>query len=218
MKKVYFFSCLLFISGIISAQNTIVGFNLNGYQALSSFEDNISTVPVGLSVNVLKQSEDSPFSFGFEVGFAGYGCEEVPITFQGDPIHIMQEDGFLTFHGVVRYNLLEMEGATFYGEGKVGGTSFFSKYSPTDCSGEFEGYTDFHGTALNIAVGGGLLFNPTILNNYDKNSIFMIDLGATTNAGTSSEYGVINLESPNRSSMKSMTHYIDYKIGLVIKL
>ncbi|MEQ8624516.1 MAG: hypothetical protein RJQ00_06665 [Vicingaceae bacterium] len=216
----------LFLTGILRAQVNIVGLNLKAYTPTSSFNDNIKSTPVGVSVSYLRTIQNSRLSFGLEAGFAEYSREDVVTEFQGREIEIQAVDGFFNVHGVIRYDLLDFGWTTFYGEGKIGATTFFTEYSLGHCpvaeEMEYEGELTTHGSAFNLGLGAGIMINPTIFFDYDRESDFWIDFSVSTFSGSISNYQVVkNDEQSDKMSSErksSLTNYLDYKIGVIFKL
>lgn len=222
MKKLLLLSLGFFSAGIIIAQSTAIGFNAKAFQPLTELKQNIDCVPVGFSMNLLRTNEASRFSYGIETGLAMYNYDSYKTEHQGEIIEIQEEDCFLTLHTFVRYDLLDFEWSRIYAEAKGGTTVFFSTTSAIDCSVEdYDGSIKSHGMAFNLGLGGGLLLNPSIFSNYDKDSKFWIDLGVSSNSGSQSSYSINSNPEVNESNgptANSFTHYIDYRIGLIIKL
>ncbi len=174
----------------------------------------------------MRSLKDSRFSYGLEVGMASYSSDEYMMDYQETKVNVIEDNGFITLHGFVRYELLDLEWTRFYGEGKIGTTLFYTSIMAAHCPVadelEYEGEFNTQSGAFNMGLGGGVLLNPTIFFNYDKESIFWIDLGVTSYAGSLSNYNVVRNDE-NTSNLKSqtnstLTHYIDYKIGFIIIL
>lgn len=219
MKKITFSLFLLSFSAVVFAQEQFASAHIKAYQPLANFSNNIDGVPVGLSFSFLSGLKNSPLYVGFEGGIANYNCSETTIMHKGQEIEIMEEDGFLNFHGLVRYNLVDGKWGAVYGEGKVGIVSFFSSTSAVDCESGYDPTFKLHGTAVNLGFGGGVLINPTIFADFDENSPIMIDLGVNSYRGSTSRYSINSEEVPGSASTReSFTNYIDYKIGVIVKL
>lgn len=216
----------LFLTGILQAQDNIVSLNLKAYTPTSSFNDNIKSTPVGVSVAYLRTIPNSRLSIGFEAGFAEYSREDVVTEFQGRDIEIQAVDGFFNVHGIIRYDLLDFGWTRFYGEGKFGATTFYTEYSLGHCpvaeEMEYEGELITHGSAFNLGLGAGVMLNPTIFYEYDKENDFWIDFSISSFSGSISNYQVVrNDEQSNQMSSESkssLTNYLDYKIGVIFKL
>ena len=221
MKKILLLNLCSFILITISAQSNMVGINLKAYEPMAGFKQNLSSIPFGISANYLRNSDNSPLSYGLELGAAVYNCEEQSIVYKDVDTPVIKEDGFFTLHAVARYTVLDLEWSQFYGEGKMGMTMFISTLTPNGCEeSEFNGSAEYHGTAFNLGLGGGILLNPTVFTGLDNESIYWIDFGVTSFSGSSSTYSINSNEVKNSDTptANSFTHYMDYRIGLIIKL
>ena len=210
----------------LQAQEDILSLNLKAYTPTASFNHNIQGTPLGVSAFYMHSLSNSRFSFGLEAGFAEYSREEVVTEFQGRDIQVQAVDGFFNVHGFVRYNLVDFGWTTFYGEGKIGATTFYTDYRLGHCpvaeEMEYEGEFETHGSAFNLGLGAGVMINPTVFFEYNRDSDFWIDFSVSTFSGSSSNYQVVKndeqtkkMTSDNRSSL---TNYLDYKIGFIFKL
>ena len=223
-------SILLLLSilciGALHAQRNILSLNLKAYTPTSSFNHNIQGTPLGVSASYMRSLTNSKFSFGLEAGFAEYSNEEVVTEFRGRNIQVQAIDGFFNVHGFVRYDLVDFGWTTFYGEGKIGATTFYTDYRLGHCpvaeEMEYEGEFKTHGSAFNLGLGAGLLLNPTVFFEYNRESDFWVDFSVSTFSGSTSNYQVVrnddqtnNMTTDNRSSL---TNYLDYKIGFIFKL
>ncbi len=222
MKKLLFLFLACLLAGITVAQTNFVGVNVIAYQPLTQWQQNIDCIPMGFSMSLLRSNDHSRFSYGLESGLAMYNYDTYEIDFQGERIEVQEEDCFFNLKTFVRYDLLDFEWSRVYAEGKVGSTLFFSSTSSVDCSAEeYNGNLKSHGMAFNMGIGGGILLNPTVFSSYDEDSKFWIDLGASTNSGSPSTYSINGNPEVNESeaiTANSFTHYIDYRIGLIIKM
>ena len=220
MKKLY---TALFVVLCLCAFNTDllaqwnIGLNFNYTTPLDQYDQNLAKDPKGFSMNTLY----SPFKgrhlmVGAELGISMYANDEYDIiTSGGEEIQIDEEDCFLSYHALLRYQLAPGQLFNPYVEGRLGGVSFFSTRMAEEGAEEyFESETSFHGTAFNMSVGGGLALNvgPNVA----------IDLGVSLNRGAKTDYRSIEAgDASLRRSLdygvhKSYTHCMNYRLGILL--
>ena len=218
MKNFHLTLFILLFASVCFAQKNRLGANIKVYSPISKFKENInSAIPVGISLNYLRLSEVSRFSFGGELGIAMYSSEEYTIDRDGEQLEVNEEDCFWTIHGVVRYDLYRTEKMVTYAEGRIGATTFFSA-SSTSRPGEkhSENNSKLHGTAFNTGLGGGILYQV-----FDN---LWINAGVNLHSGNTADYRYIpESEGTTAPTLKdgdhqSLTHYVGYRLGVSVDL
>ncbi len=220
MKKLICF--LLLCLGHLSTGHAqgMYGFNVKVYQTKGDFNKNVQAVPVGISFNYLHHIKDSKFTLGGELGVAMYANNQYDYELpSGGTALIDEEDCFWNFHVDARYYFYQVPAMKAYAQGRVGMTTFFSSRIALDPTPEFEDTFEFHGTAFNVGLGGGVLINFGGLFNKDKvQGNVNLDLGATLHSGSKTDYRYMAEGSQSLSlddgTYKSVTNYIDYRIGV----
>jgi len=101
-------------------------------------------------------------------------------------------------------------------------TSFFSSRMAVEEDTPFKDEFSMHGTAFNTGIGGGIMLNPRgLLSKTKPPGNLWIILGANLHSGSATNYrfaeGAKN-QSLDEGKYKSLTHYTDFKLGLVIPL
>ncbi|MDH4058344.1 MAG: hypothetical protein OEU76_06245 [Cyclobacteriaceae bacterium] len=200
----------------IQAQN-MWGFNAKVYQTKGDFNKNVEAVPVGFSFNFLRGVNEK-FAIGAELGIAMYANNEYEYETSSGPITIFEEDCFWTFHGDFRYFFYRTPTLKAYLQARLGLTTFFSSRTPEEETPEFRETFDFHGTAFNTGLGGGMLINCKSLFKKQPGSL-NLDLGVALHSGSSTDYRYMGEGSQSVSLddgiYQSVTNYIDYRIGFV---
>ena len=239
MKNFHLTLLILLFASVCFAQKNRLGVNIKVYNPISKFKENInSAIPVGISLNYLRLSEVSRFSFGGELGVAMYSLEDYTIDREGEQLEVEEEDSFLTIHGVVRYDVYRTEKMIAYAEGRIGVTTFFSNSSISspedkDSKDDFTYGTpsnalldqweipcteDFtvHGTAFNTGLGGGILYQV-----FDNT---WINAGVNLHSGNTANYRYMP-ESEGKTTAtledrdhQSLTHYVGYRLGVSVDL
>lgn len=199
-----------------SAQG-MFGFNVKVYQTKGDFNQNVEAVPVGFSFNYLHMIKNK-FSIGGELGIAMYANNEYDFETSKGPITIYEEDCFWTLHGDFRYYFHQTPTLRTYAQARLGITTFFSEKSALEETSEYKDSFEFHGTAFNTGIGGGALINVKHLFKKETGSL-NLDLGVTLHSGSSTKYrymdeGSLSI-SLNDGTYKSVTNYIDYRIGFL---
>lgn len=230
MKK---YSLLFFIAFMITSlansQNSkIVGLNFNSFGAVHNFKDNITKNPVGVSFSFLWAPQNSKFQYGLEYGIAMYSSNEYEYELinegrPGEFVDVYEEDCFMKYHLVGRYLPYTSPLATTYIEARAGFSSFFSSTTAEEESEYFEDEFDFHGTAFNTALGGGIMINLSHV--FNKGNIsytpVFLDFGATYNSGSRAEYRNMNegevVRDLDHGKFKSKTNTMNYKVGVAVK-
>ena len=218
MKNFHLTLFILLFASVCFAQKNRLGANFKVYSPISKFKENInSATPVGISLNYLRLSEVSRYSFGGELGVAMYSSENYIIDGKGEQLEVNEEDCFWTIHGVVRYDVYRTEKMVTYAEGRIGVTTFFST-SSTRITSEENSENDFkiHGTAFNTGLGGGILYQ--IFDN------IWINAGVNLHSGNTADYRYIpESEGTTTPTLKdgdhkSLTHYVGYRLGVSVDL
>lgn len=217
MKRLIPCFALLLLSGGMRAQN-MMGINAKIYQTKGDFNKNVAAVPAGISFNYLHGFKDK-FSIGGELGIAMYANNQYDYeTSSGSTIRIDEEDCFWTLHADFRYYFYHSPALKAYGQARMGMTTFFSSRMPLETTSEFKESFEFHGTAFNVGVGGGMLLNFKQIFKKEPGTI-NLDLGVALHSGSSTDYrympeGSLS-DTLDDGVYKSVTNYIDYRIGLL---
>jgi hypothetical protein len=222
MKNRYFLTLAIYMSLMttVLAQKNALGVNIKVYDPLSGMGANINAVPVGFSLSYLRGFENNKFSLGGEFGIAMYSSNDYTLSYQGYDILVNEEDCFWTLHAVARYDLIRTPGFKTYAEGRIGMTTFFSSIIAHDEDSPYPGQFDFHGTAFNTGLGGGIMLNPRKLfsSTQDPGTLW-IDLGASFHSGTTTEYRYMPEGGPavplEAGHYESLTNYMGYRLGFV---
>ena len=215
-----FISVLMAIASLSFAQDNMIGVNIKVYQPLSGMAANIGAVPFGLSFNYLRSLRQTRFSAGGEIGVAMYSSNDYTLSYQGRDILVNEEDCFWTFHGVVRYDFVKTPRFISYVTAKLGMTTFFSSITAMEANSTYPGTFDFHGSAFNTGIGGGIMFRPKKPTTQDAGG-FWINLGATFHSGSETDYRYMPEGGPavplDAGHYESLTHYMGYRLGFVFK-
>jgi hypothetical protein len=204
---------ILTISTFGFAQQNILGLNFKVYTPISDFNKNVNrSTPVGISFNYMRQPVESRLSYGTELGIAMYSSNDYVLPYNGQDVKVNEEDCFWTFHGVLRYELYSTERFITYAEGRLGMTTFFSSTTATEANSDYEGEFDFHGSAFNSGIGGGVLY---------RIGRVWLNLGANFHSGTKARYRYMP-ESDQATSFQdgqyqSLTHYVGYRFGVAYR-
>ena len=227
LSKASFMKKLIAILGFVSAfastaqAQSMYGINLKIYETKGDFNKNVQAVPVGLSFNYLYHIKESKFSIGAELGVAMYANNQYDYDLpSGGTVRVDEEDCFWTLHADARYYFYQIPALKAYAVGRVGMTTFFSSRTPVEVTSEFTESFEFHGTAFNVGVGGGVLINFGGLFNKEKQqSNANLDLGASLHSGSKTGYRYMPEGSQSATlddgSYQSVTNYIDYRIGII---
>ena len=221
LKKLIYF--LLISFGTISTgyAQGVFGFNVKVYQTKGDFNKNVQAVPVGISLNYLYHIPDSKFTVGGELGVAMYANNQYDYALpSGGTTRIDEEDCFWNFHVDGRYYFYQVPAMKAYAQGRIGMTTFFSSRIALDPTAEFEDSFEFHGTAFNVGLGGGVLINFGAMFSKDKTQGNVnLDLGASVHSGTKTDYRYMaegsQSVSLNAGTYQSVTNYIVYRIGVI---
>ncbi len=208
---------LLFILGHSVLAQYEVGVNMKVYSPLGALNNNITGTPLGVSITGLRKM-NKRISLGAELGVSMYTNDtyDHQIGNSNTYIKVDEEDCFWTGHAFARYNLQSNDFYTLYMEGRLGFTTFFSSQIAVESHPQFEDKFEFHGSAFNSALGGGLTLTPI------KNSPnIKFDLGISAHNGSKTSYR--NMDSPNplpngQDTYRSLTDYMDYRIGVLVAL
>ena len=146
------FSIIPFLN-TLSAQS-VYGINFNAASPQGVYAENVTT-PMGLSFNYLHNNNKvKGLYYGVEFGVAMYASDEYDYDFNGKTIELSEEDCYLSYAGVVRYQFRQQKLLNPYVEGRVGGISYFSTIMSND--EDFENDTKFYGSSFSFGLGGGL--------------------------------------------------------------
>jgi hypothetical protein len=221
MKRILLTAVLILFTIATSAQDGSgsFGINIKVYNPKSDFNRNVDKTPVGMSINYLRTYKSSKLSWGAEFGTAMYSSDEYTMEYAGRDITIYEEDCFFTFHGFARYNLYQRKGLKVYGEGRIGVTTFFSTTDAVIEDTGYEGEFDLHGSAFNLGLGTGILFNTSTLFQPDNEpGNIWINLGFNGHSGTKATYRLLPEGSATHSfedgQYESLTHYFGFKAGV----
>ena len=209
-------SAILLILSKVDAQN-MWGMNVKIYETKGDFNKNVEAVPVGISFNYLRGLNDK-ISIGGELGIAMYANNHYDYETSQGPITIDEEDCFWTFHGDFRYYFYRTPSVKTYAQARLGLTTFFSSRTPQQETPEFKETFEFHGTAFNTGIGGGVLLNFGSIFNKKPGNV-NLDLGIALHSGSSTDYRYMNEGSQaitlHDGIYQSVTNYIDYRIGFL---
>ena len=213
------FSLVFVVITVGANAQGMLGINAKIYQTKGDFNKNVEAVPAGISFNYLQGLKNNKFSLGGELGIAMYANNQYDFeTASGKTITIDEEDCFWTLHADFRYYFYRIPALKAYGQTRVGMTTFFSSRTPMESTNEFKESFEFHGTAFNMGIGGGMLLNFRQI--FKKEAgVINLDLGAAVHSGSTANYrympeGTLS-DTLDDGVYKSVTNYIDYRIGLL---
>ena len=219
-RKFTVFAILMAFPILGFAQDNLMGVNIKVYQPLSGMAANIGSVPAGFSFNYLRSLVQTRFAVGGEIGVAMYSSNDYTLNYLGRDVLVNEEDCFWTFHGVVRYDIVRTPRFITYVAAKLGVTTFFSSITAMEENSTYPGTFDFHGTAFNTGLGGGIMFRPK-KPTLENAGGFWINLGATFHSGSEADYrympeggAAVPLDAGH---YESLTHYMGYRLGFVFK-
>lgn len=222
MKNRYFLTMALSLAIMSTAfaQKNFFGVNVKVYDPLSGMSSNINALPVGISLSYLRGFENNKLSIGGEFGIAMYSSNDYTLSYKGYDILVNEEDCFWTVHAVARYDLIRTPGFRTYVEARIGMTTFFSSIYAYDEDSPYPGQFDFHGTAFNTGLGGGVMLNPKkLFSRSEGPGSLWIDLGASFQSGTTTNYRYMPEGGPavplDEGHYESLTHYMGYRLGFV---
>lgn len=222
--KTYLFAILLCVCSIsfIQAQsNASFGLNFNLAAPQQEFKENINRLPTGISFDFTKRVRDSRLSVGAELGVAMFFDDEFRYELgeEGHPgefINLYEEDCYLNYAAVTRFNAFKRAMFNPYLEGRFGGTSFFSTRMAVESTPFFDDTTRFHGTSFNAGIGAGFQINFC-------QTPLSLDFAAIANSGTHAIYrsiqdtngGAIRLSDGH---VASKTNHLNFRFGLRFNL
>jgi len=220
------FLALLLFSSTLFAQGSLE-INAKVYSPHGDFKRNVDHIPAGLSFSYTRTIKNSRFYWGAELGIAMYYYDQyeyelVKEGYPGEFVEVAEEDCFWTGHLLARYLFISTENVRTYGEARMGATSFFSSRMAVEENSPFKNEFSVHGTAFNTGIGGGIMLNPRgLLSKTKPPGNLWIILGANLHSGSATNYRFA--EGAQRQPLsggkyKSLTHYTDFKLGLVIPL
>lgn len=197
-----------------------LGIDIKVYDPVGEFNTNVDGVAGGLSLRGIRNSANGRWSYGGELGVAMYSQDQYDVTLpSGDQIEVDEEDCFWTLHGLVQYTLFQNEAIRTYGEGRVGVTTFFSSTIALTENSEFSDEFEFHGTAFNTGLGGGVTLNIGKIFTGERNE-FNFDAGVAVHSGSNAVYRDMDaVDTPGSlddANFRSLTHYVGYRFGLLV--
>lgn len=197
-----------------------LGIDVKVYDPVGEFNTNVDGVAGGLSLRGIRNAANGRWSYGGEIGVAMYSQDQYDVTLSsGDQIEVDEEDCFWTLHGLVQYTLFQNEAIRTYGEGRVGMTTFFSSTIALTENSEFSDEFEFHGTAFNTGLGGGVTLNIGKIFKGERNE-FNFDAGVAVHSGSNAVYrdmdAVDTAASLDDANFRSLTHYVGYRFGLLV--
>ena len=226
MRYLLVIIAVMSMNEVVAQTPKIIGLNFNSFGAVKHFRDNITRNPLGVSINFFWAPEDKKFQYGLEYGIAMYSAKEYDyeLVAEGRPgtfIPVYEEDCFMKYHLVGRYLPFDYKAITTYIEARVGLTTFFSSRTAQTETDLYDDSFDFHGTAFNTALGlGALLDIGQIIKKEAWSTPFYLDIGATFNSGSRSDYRNMNegeiASSLEHGNYRSVTHTTNYKVGLAL--
>lgn len=198
----------------------LFGIHFNLSQPLKEYNANLYKRPMGISLDLMHQTKKlAHFYVGGEVGVSMYANEEFNVEINegdlaGEVFEVSEEDCFVRYQLLARYIAFRDNWFHPYVEAQLGGLSFFSSSHADDkYSNYFKSNTTFHGTALNLAAGGGVLIK--------TNSCVSFDFSVLANRGTRTFYRSVapGGEQARRAlddgRKESATHHLNYQAGVV---
>ncbi len=211
-----------FLAGFSASAQWDLGIDLKVYDPAGEFNSNVDGVAGGLSIRGIRNSTNGRWSYGGELGVAMYSSDQYDVTLpSGNQIEVDEEDCFWTLHGLVQYTLFQNEAIRTYGEGRIGMTTFFSSTTSLVETSEFSDEFEFHGTAFNTGLGGGITLNIGKIFTGERNN-FNFDAGVNVHSGTNAVYrdmDAVDTPAPlDAGKFKSLTHYVGYRFGLLVNL
>lgn len=212
---------LLFLSYQSKSQELGVNFSL--VQATGDFNQNIDRNPMGIALNYTHGiGQSKRLNIGGELGLAMYSYSEYTVETSYGVEEMYEEDCFWTAHAIAQYNLYQTPMATLYAEGRVGMTTFFSSREPLAEDSNIESEFNWHGTAFNSGLGGGIKLNLSglIMGNAEANDLVWLNVSATMNSGSQSKYRNVSEGEHltlDDGQYKSLTHYAHFRIGMNFK-
>lgn len=221
MKATFLFS-LVFLIGFSASAQWDLGVDIKVYDPVGAFNTNVNGVAGGLSLRGIRNSAISRWSYGGELGVAMYSRDQYDVTLpSGNQIEVDEEDCFWTLHGLVQFTLFQNEAIRTYAEGRIGMTTFFSSTTSLVETSEFDDEFEFHGTAFNTGLGGGITLNTGKVFSGERNG-FNLDLGVNLHSGTNTVYrdmDAVDTPAPlDAGKFKSLTHYVGYRFGILVDL
>jgi len=218
---------LLLIASFQLQAQVSLGINAKVYDPTGAFNHNIDRPPGGISISSVYQKEESRLSWGGELGVAMYANERYLLDlsdhgYPGESVEVDEEDCFWTLHGFARYDLIKETNFKTFAEARIGMTTFFSSRLALEDNPRINDEFKFHGTAFNTGIGGGIAINPAGI--FSKSpGRFWIEIAALYNSGSNTQYRHIS-ESVNSQlnledgRYRSLTNYIDYRLGFMFTL
>lgn len=218
--KASFLVILTFLVSFSASAQWDFGVDIKVYDPQGQFNSNVEGVAGGLSFRGIRNSTAGRWSYGGEIGVAMYSNDQYDVTLpSGNQIQVDEEDCFWTVHGLVQYTLFQNEAIRTYGEGRIGMTTFFSSTTSLAETSEFDDEFEFHGTAFNTGLGGGVTLNIGKIFTGVRNE-FNLYTGVNVHSGTNAVYrdmDAVDTPAPlDAGKFKSLTHYVGYRFGLLV--
>jgi len=222
MRLIILFSLLLVSCANVMAQQRL-GLNFKSYTPQGDFNQNIDHAPAGLSLIYTRNIADTRFFWGGELGVAMYASDEYLYEldsegYPGEFVDVYEEDCFWSVHAIGQYEYLSTVGLKAYVELRLGMTTFFSERSAGE-DPRFEASFAVHGTAFNTGLGTGILVNPRATFSSKEPGNLWINLGVTAHSGSNTQYRHVEsgggVYSLGDGIYRSLTHYTDYRLGIV---
>ncbi len=214
-------SLLFFLTAIVfeSKAQSFMGIQFNYMQPLADYSQNLDANPAGIGFNYMfKPAIFKKLYVGTQIGVSMYATDNYTETVQiGEDnsldIKVDEEDCFFSYNLLTRYYLSEGKLISPYVEAHAGGLSFFStKMTDEEFDEHFDNSTTFHGTALQLGLGGGLAVH--IVDNLwiDLNVIY--NSGSRTNYRNISSADAVYRSNPSLGKFESYTNNLNYSLGV----
>ncbi|MGI9544401.1 MAG: hypothetical protein ACR2MX_14165 [Cyclobacteriaceae bacterium] len=227
LKHIPLLAILLILSVQLQAQMSL-GLNAKVYDPTGVLNRNIDRTPAGISITTIHQKPESRFSLGGELGVAMYANEhyQYDLTdhgFPGESVEVDEEDCFWTLHALARYDLVKETNFKTFAEVRLGMTTFFSSRLALEENPRIDDEFEFHGTAFNSGLGGGLAINPGGLFSKNAPGRLWIEMTIGYNTGSRATYRNIPESANGQMSLdeghyRSLTNYVDYRVGVLFGL
>jgi hypothetical protein len=217
---------------VSSFSQTIAGMSFNYNEALKDFKHNIQSSPLGISFYGLNNLGESGFSIGGELGVSMFANEDytqdlTDMGYPGAMVDVYEEDCYLSYYAVSRYQLSDETMFVPYIEGKIGGISFFNDkvydtpYGP-NAPDKLKDKSKFLGTSFQYGFGGGVYLQLSHIFTGMGDQL-LVDFGFTMMNGSKTNYRSVNyteevVKKSNDVEYLSKTNNIAYHLGVAFKL
>lgn len=157
--------CILAISAAFQAfgqqQQVTAGLYFSRFQASQEFRQQITRHPIGGAIVVLYSPDSSRWHYGIELGIGlhsgkKYFYHTADVGRPDNIDYIYEENGFLYYHLVSRYMVLQSSQVLPYAELRFGASSFFSAIRTMEYSDVVEDRFQFDDTVLSGYAGVGI--------------------------------------------------------------